>query len=387
TRPEGIGVAAFAVLIASLEWPKSQVAAESRALRERRFRLWIATALVIGLPFALYLGWRTIYFQSILPNTFFAKTGGGFEVLVRGAHYVAFFARDYLLPWLPLLATAAALALDRQRKHRFQPVHRPEPEPVAAARAASRRAALQLEVVLAGGICVVFIPYVMFVGGDYMPMYRFMVPMLPLLALLMMGLVASLARQVGIKGRGRWAMGLAGLLTLALTFHHSTPLERDRFGRPPVLEGTYRGVQFQRWNTGRLSLIARYLRDYGEPSRESIATRGVGAIAYYSAMPVIDVLGIVDPHISRVREQGTFPGHSKRDWPYVLARKPTYLVFHARLTPDPRPFSGLIDDMGPDQFQQVKEDYRVVSTWLEDRAAGEAGYFSFLERKDRNRSR
>lgn len=383
TRPEGIGLAAFAILIASLEWPKSQVPAEARALAERRSRLWVASALAIGLPFALYVGWRTVYFKSILPNTFFAKTGGGFEVLERGAHYVGFFARDYLLPWLPLLAVLAALAIERSRKTRFQPISRSEMEPVEAARAAARRAALLLELVLAAGICVVFVPYVMFVGGDYMPMYRFLVPLLPVMALLMIVLVAQLARGVELKGRARWAVTLAGLLTVALTFHHSTPLERDRFGRPAVLEGTYRGVQFQRWNTARLSQIGRFFREYGRPSGEAIATRGVGAIAYFSAMPVIDVLGIVDPHIARVREQGTFPGHSKRDWPYVLASKPAFLVFFARLTPEPRPLVGLIDDMGPSEIQQVKRDYRVVSTWMADPAAGEAGYFSFLELKAR----
>jgi len=256
-------------------------------------------------------------------------------------------------------------------------------EPVEAARAAALRAALLLELVLAAGTCVVYVPYVMFVGGDYMPMYRFLVPLLPVMALLVILLVARLARGVELNGRARWAVALAGLLTLALTFHHSTPLERDRFGRPAVLEGTYRGVQFQRWNTGRLSLIGRYFRDYGRPNGEAIATRGVGAIAYFSAMPVIDVLGIVDPHIARVKEQGPFPGHSKRDWPYVLASKPAFLVFSSRLTPEPRPLTGLIDDMGPGEIEQVRRDYRVVSIWMTDPTAGESGYFSFLERKDR----
>ena len=381
TRPEGIGIAAFAILIASLEWPKSQVAAEARALNERRLRLWSATALAIALPFALYIGWRTIYFKSILPNTFFAKTGGGLEVLARGVRYVAFFGRDYLLPWVPLLAVLAALAIEHRRQHRFRPVPPPE-EPVAAARAAALRSALQLEMVLVIGICAVFAPYVMFVGGDYMPMYRFMVPLVPLFALLAIVLVARLAGRGGPEGRARWLVAAAGLLTLALTFHPSTPLERDRFGKPAVLEGTYRGVKFQRWNTARLSLFGRFLHTYGH-STESIATRGVGAIAYYSAMPVIDVLGIVDPHISRVREQGTFPGHSKRDWPYVLGLRPTYLVFYSRLTPEPRPFARLTDDMGPMEIQQVRRDYRVVSTWLEDPVNGDAGYFTFLERKDR----
>jgi hypothetical protein len=32
---------------------------------------------------------------------------------------------------------------------------------------------------------------------------------------------------------------------------------------------------------------------------------------------------------------------------------------------------------------QVRRDYKVGSVWLEDEVNGEAGYFAFLERRDR----
>jgi hypothetical protein len=315
------------------------------------------------------------YFGSLLPNTFYAKTDGGLDQVGRGARYLGYFARDYLLPLLPLAAVLAALRM------RCQIGARTEVDPAV-------RRERSFEMLLFGGVGLTFAPYVILVGGDYMPMYRFLVPILPGLGLLLIAFVHALDDGLPRSRGRRFAIGTAAALALVLTFYHSTPLERGRFGRPAVLEGTYRGVAFQRWNTARLSRIGRFFRTYRGSPEESIATRGVGAIAYFSELTVIDVLGVVDPHIARVDHHAgahrpSLPGHAKRDWPYVLSREPTYLVLRSRLTPEPGLLRDLTGDMGPAEVEQVEREYRVVTRWVEDPAAGESGYFSFLERLDR----
>jgi hypothetical protein len=382
TRPEGIGIAATVLWIATVAWPGSAIVAEGAELRRRLIRFWIAFALLVMLPFAVYVLWRMVYFQSLLPNTFYAKTGGGLRHVVRGVRYMTFFARDYLLPFLPLAAVLAVM------KMRLPSRTLPDSDPPGAASGAARRAALRLEMLLVAGVIGVFVPYLMLVGGDYMPMYRFLVPILPGIALLVTAFLAALDRGASPSRKRNWAICAAVFLALGLTFHHSTPLERDRFGRPAALEGTFRGVEFQRWNTARLSQIGRFFRDYQRSPTESVATRAVGAIAYYSGLRVIDVLGIVDPHIARVQSQPglivhELPGHAKRDWRYVLARKPTFLVFRNRLLPEPNVLEKLIGDMRKPEKELVEREYRVVSQWMDDPITGESGYFSFLERKDR----
>jgi hypothetical protein len=364
-------------------WPGSPIGPEAGELRRRLTRFWIAFTLLVTLPFVIYVLWRMAYFQSLLPNTFHAKTGGGLRHVGRGTRYVLYFARDYLLPFLPL---AAVLAMLRMRLPHLTPA---PVDPPSAASAGARRAALRLEMLLAAAVIAVFVPYLVLVGGDYMPMYRFLVPLVPLLALLMTAFLVVLDRGASPSRFRRWAIGVAAFVTLAVTCHHSTPLERDRFGRPAVLEGTWRGIEFQRWNTARLSQIGRFFHDYQHTPDETVATRGVGAMAYYSGLRVIDVLGIVDPHIARVQYQEglivhELPGHSKRDWPYVLARKPTFLVLRNRLLPEPNVLEKLTGDMRQPEKEQVAREYRVVSQWMDDPVTGESGYFSFLERKDRS---
>lgn len=235
-------------------------------------------------------------------------------------------------------------------------------------------------------LTAVFSAYVAFVGGDYMPMYRFLVPLAAPLALLAAAAAASFGGGTLATRGQRTAAALAVVLALGLTFHHSTPLERDTFGKPPLLEGTYRGVRLQRWNTARLSHIGRYFRDYSRRPGETIAARGVGAIAYFSNLPVIDVLGIVDPHIARRQSdrhtlRKSPPGHEKRDWPYVLDLEPTYIVLKSRLKPTPLPVESITSDMGPEEVERVRREYEVVAVWVDDPVTHESGYFSFLQRR------
>lgn len=385
TRPEGIGVTGIVLLASTLWWPRpagngaEHAAAGTPA--PTRARLWRGVALGVFLPFAIYTLWRVSYFGSLLPNTFHAKTGGGADHVLRGARYLLYFARDYVLPLAVLVGVIAALGRSARSAG------------VAAARTgagaahASGDPERRFETRLLLALTVVFGAYVAVVGGDYMPMYRFLVPLVAPLALLAAAAVAPVGGGALATRGQRTAAALAVALALGLTFHHSTPLERDTFGKPPLLEGTYRGVLLQRWNTARLSHIGRFFRDHSRSPQESIAARGVGAIAYFSNLPVIDVLGIVDPHIARVQSdrhtlRKSPPGHEKRDWPYVLDLKPTYIVLKSRLKPAPLPVESITSDMGPDEVERVRREYDVVAVWVDDPVTRESGYFSFLERRD-----
>jgi hypothetical protein len=61
----------------------------------------------------------------------------------------------------------------------------------------------------------------------------------------------------------------------------------------------------------------------------------IGMFGYYSRLPIIDMLGIVDPVIARSRvrlddpELVLFPGHQKTDADRVLARRPRFVLVDA----------------------------------------------------------
>ena len=386
TRTAGeIRLAAAALLVANLTRPEGAIVAAvlgalaiAGARREARamHQVLVALALIYALPYAAYFAWRYQHFGFLFPNTFYAKTGGGATQLLRGLWYLALLQRDFLRQLAPAIVLWLLAKLGTRQGTK-----------VIDLEAAARGRTLQARTALTGAVVIVaaYFAYVAAVGGDYMPMYRFFVPVAPLIALLwgagFHGAWARAGRRPGLKVAAIAVLAIG----LAPTLVQSTPLAPRWFGRPQVHEGTYHGVEFQRRNTARLSAIGRYFRDTKQAERESIATRGVGAIAYYSGLRVDDVLGIVDPHIAHTRPTGMgrgLPGHEKRDWPYVLTKKPTYIVLSSSLTAEPKPLEQLTGDMGALEVDSVRQDYVPAAAWMTDDLTGESGYFSYLERRD-----
>ena len=166
---------------------------------------------------------------------------------------------------------------------------------------------------------------------------------------------------------------------------HSTPLESQWVVKPELMHGNYRGIQSERWYVARHRLIGEFFARYGRRG-ESLATGAIGAVAYFSGLAVYDVHGITDVHIAHhgVAEGALgsgLPGHEKTDYPYVFARKPTFYMFSRKLRK--KPLAGLphlVDEVD----ELVEREYRVGSVSLVDETNGQSGYFSFLERRDRD---
>jgi arabinofuranosyltransferase len=224
--------------------------------------------------------------------------------------------------------------------------------------------------------------YIAAIGGDYMAMYRFVVPILPFLYLLLGSATGSALREA-TPGRRRLVSACV-VAALAGSLLHSTPLESRIVAAQEHMHGNHRGVVAERWYVARHTLQGEFFARYGKPE-ESIATAAIGAVGFYSGLRVYDVHGIVDPHIAH-REEGDaefgtgLPGHEKSDYRYIFARKPTFYLFNRRLFPKPFPGQPKLAD---EVDELVARDYRVRSVWIEDEVNDEAGYFAFLERRDR----
>src|SRR3954449_278699 len=358
TRPEGVLVAGVLLGISGLV----------SLFQDRAVLKPIAAAtLAFAVLFAAYWIWRASYFGYPFPNTFYAKTGGGTAQVVRGAMLAFIFYMQFGVPLLPWLLVALWAA----------PPARASLRPQRLLQAFPAHALLVLGLLLALG----YTAYTIAVGGDYMAMHRFYVPVLPFMYLAAGACAAVLQKQDG----GRHAAGFAAVLlvTLAGTFFPSTRLERGFFATPPVQHGDWRGVQTERWHVARLSVIGKFFRDYRRDYDESLATSAIGAIGYYSDMRVDDVHGLVDPHIAHLPAPPDFakhrPGHGRSDLAYSFSRRPTYFMFARELTPQPITLWEYV----PDSLRaSVDRDYVHRSGWLIDRRNGEEGYFTFFERRD-----
>ena len=251
-----------------------------------------ATALAIGLAIAIpyrLLAWG--YYGQPLPNTFYAKVGGGWSAVERGAGYGGSFA----MAWLPVL-TLAAFGL--------------------AATPGWRRT-------LRGGFVLTYAAYVIAVGGDYKGTFRFFVPVMPITALLAAEGAAVLARQLESR-RTRAALG-AGLVMLAAVSVFAFSGEAREFSR----------IRRLKYETDRL---AGQWFDRNLPPEAVLATSNAGIIPYFANRPTIDMLGLTDLHIAHVEMPAMgrgMAGHEKGDGAYVYGRRPAGVLFmQTRITTD-----------------------------------------------------
>ena len=370
TRPEGVLV--YGLLLGVAIW----VARGRPAAVLRDFAAPVLLSL--GL-FAVYFAWRWSYYGHPLPNTFYAKTGGSTAQYARGGRYVLFFLQHYGLPWVPLLLVAAwggarepGASEEEVSDGKGADLPRPQVLPVTCA-------------VIVG----VYTLYIAWVGGDYMAMYRFFVPILPFAYLLVGSALARVLDALPEAAPAGRALALGSLAIAVLgTVVHSTPVERSLFARLPQMHGNYRGVEYECETAARLAIIGRFFGAYGTGPSESLATDAIGAIGYHSGLRVYGVHGLVDAEIAHgtrgAARIGTgFAGHDRRDLARVLARRPTFVVLRQdlleRRPKDLRLTPGLTALLGT--------DYRLVTVWLEDERNDEAGWFGFLERRDRAQPR
>ena len=360
TRPEGMLVALvlLGLSLALAVWRP----------RDRLAPLALAT-VTYAAAFGLYFAWRFSRYGYVMPNTYYAKTGGGTAQVLRGGLLAYLFLMQFAVPLLPAaLVTAWETGLPRLSGLRGLRVSE-----------WFRRASFP---VFAAVFCVVYTANNVVIGGDYMAMHRFFVPVLPFMYLLFGLLVAALHRRMARPANvfGFWALVA---FVAAATFFPSTPLERSFFASPPQQHGDYRGVQIERWHVARLSVIGKFFDEYRRDENESLATVAIGAIGYYANMQIYDIHGLVDTHIAHLPAPPDFArhraGHGRIDLRYTFSLAPTYVMFARDLTPEP---IDLWKYVPADLRRDVDRDYVHTAKWLTDDGNGERGYFTFFERRD-----
>lgn len=291
-------------------------------------------------------GFRLAYYGSPVPNTFYAKVGG--VPIERGFRQVW----DFLALGLAPLLVPAAIAVGFERRTR-----------VAAA------------------VGLLIAPYVISVGGDIFPHFRFLLPLLPIVGALavvgidrgsrihrLVGLAFGLSVVLGLgqllfevmppvlllasgasalawgigasdlRWRAHAAAGATGVLvvSLAVAFDLFAPTGTS-FLRLPELarfrllaEVWEKGSYFEKLGRNRAQkLLAQ------RPPVRLVATGAIGSLGYYSNLPILDIYGLVDPVIARSPvtsrdDLALIPGHQRSDADYVMSRKPDYILIPKR---------------------------------------------------------
>lgn len=311
TRPDGVVFGA----VAGLHLIVSDVAAR-RGLNVATVR---ALSLLSGflLVFAPFVGWRYSYYHDFLPNTFYVKAVSSVG-WVLGRRYLDAFVHDYPVLWLITAAGAyCALALDRYRAARPLTTH----------------------LLLAIGA---FTVYVAWAGGDYMALYRFLVPVLVLASVFWV--IAIDATYHFIVLHHMRLPTCLGMLLFVLGSSYQ-PSRDSAAGKPSILHS----VSNMRRNTEAWVAAGKALYRLGEKHPRfrdcSVATTAAGALPFFSRMPTLDQSGLCDRTIAREESDPWLldrPGHFKQaTLEYLTRRRPTLVVWHPTVRPKGFPFRPL----------------------------------------------
>jgi arabinofuranosyltransferase len=244
-------------------------------------------AAVLGVPFAVYYGWRVSYYQSWVANTALAKVHLQPITLVRGAMYVALYVATLISPAIVLWSVPTSLRSDRR--------------PLA----------------IGAGLMALAIPaYAVVVSGDYMTWFRILVPSVPFvvisLALAWKGWETSGGRnQVAAMGA---ALAVLSVLP-ALDVHLVPAPAREAVSIREKL-GFFRSEN-QQWeamneHVATWSEKGRALKLYAKP-RERYVAAAIGALGYYSDIYIYDRNGLVNREVAMQPWNGELrsPGHDK----------------------------------------------------------------------------
>ena len=188
-------------------------------------------------------------------------------------------------------------------------------------------------------ICV----HVIRVGGDFMALHRFFVPILPLLAYL---ISPWLSQFLAIKRTKSLILTVVSLLILIganVFYQHHQALKI----------GSTRGVDSIGWLkqfSEQCSHIGKWIHQ-NTPSDTRLATTAAGTLVYYADRYTVDLLGLNDAWIAHnVPSHGSRPGHTKSaPFKYPIDKQVNYLIYH------PNILNGAV--RAPEQYMRALKPY------------------------------
>ena len=325
-RTEGI---AWALLIALLGIVTRRMRGEA---------VWRPVAVyvaIVGTAFSVYFAWRYSYYQLLFPNPVYAKVGFSPGFVLRGFCYVASFALTFATP-LPLLFAASFAAW------------RKAPKPVALA---------LLTLTLA------FPSYAVVVGGDWMPMGRFLIPSLAFGALLMGWLVTWLWDRLTRRSVLGFAAPVVAAITIVLLPAWNVHLVPDSVRRAFHFRYDDERVRTEH-DVWRQELemdaprkeVALALKAHLSPE-DSIILNAIGEIGYYSGLRIHDRYGLVDRRVAML------PRDPRRRWSpgFDISVKPSFFLQDEPTVPTYQLTEG-------ESKTELLRDVRIrTKAWMKDR--------------------
>lgn len=287
TRPEGNMV--FAVTIIHLLIFRNNI---------NQFKRIIISLIAAYAVFCLvYYGFKFLFYGQVIPNTFYAKGVTDFNMnLVLGTKYLALCTGTRLYVFIFIL---------------FIPF---------------KKAFREFKLSYLIGFSLIYIAYLIAVGGDWMIANRFFVPIVPILYLLSaIGFINAIIKLGEYLNNERKTLKIANtaaavmailLFTLTLSL-----LEYKQL----IIKDNNARYEMQ-W-----SMFGKWLKANVNPNTV-LAVGPAGKIPYYSELYTIDMWGLNNDYIAKTNSKRLQAGHKKFDIDYVLSLNPEFIIGYAGFT-------------------------------------------------------
>ncbi len=323
----------FSVLMAVWIRPDGAVVAAvimiAEAIVYKRFPRFsfscIAVAFVLSLPFVVF---KIIYFGSIFPNPFFAKTGFNIEQIQSGLEYTGRYLSHYGFYGVGLLVP---LLLYKRL--------------CAKAR-------------LIWLVTVLYFGYVLLIGGDVLKVHRFFLPVLGTMSILSsLSLWKALSRSAH-KTRQSFFV-LIGAAMIVLTVY--LPIDFVMYYN-----------NYERKFVNKMQVKAHKMLA-ADSSNFSVALPTIGVFGYeLLGHNIIDMVGLTDTTIARhseppVKGMETTWKETKHNSKYLLSSSPDYIIFSTDMKPSAPAERALM------LFPQFLECYRTIGWFYQSDTTKEFG--------------
>jgi hypothetical protein len=301
-RPDGVPLAASVIAAGACFWLLTRHKALLGAL--------VRSAAVLSLYLVAHTAFRKLYHGDWVPNTVRVKGQLDATTLERGWDYFVTLMLSY--PGLLVVLAAGVWTL----------------------RLGWHKRGLQMVLLLAA-----YLGYCVLVGGDFMPMGRFLLVSLPFIALVLARVLCTWRSSPASLALTATAIAL----TLPAAFdRHVVPLGvresfNFRWAQPYVSE--YQAWAIQRDNTERWIREGKALARFTRPG-ESLIRGPIGAVGYHTELYLHDLFGLTDRDVLRREpsKRRLTAGHTRlvdADW--FLPRKPDLRHMQLlRVVDDPR---------------------------------------------------
>ncbi len=244
-----------------------------------------------------YYGFKYLFYGQLIPNTFYAKGVTDLSMnLVLGTKYLALCVGTRIYIFIFIL---------------FIPF---------------KRAFLDLKLSYLLSFVLIYIIYLVVVGGDWMIANRFFVPIVPMLYILstigFLNVIYKISIYLNNEKKSLKIANISSAVLAVLLFVLTLSLLEYK---QLIIKDNNARYEMQ-W-----SMFGKWLKMNTDP-KTVIAVGPAGKIPYYSELYTIDMWGLNNDYIAKTNSKRLQAGHKKFDIDYVLSLNPEFIIGYAGFT-------------------------------------------------------